>query len=58
MHVTINYNDGSEGNVMTHPRHLEDLKKVIGDMVTSDANASSFLFVVAPNPRGEQHVEE
>jgi hypothetical protein len=54
MHVTINRRDGSESEVVTNPRHLEDLKKIIGDMI-ADArdSASSFMFVISAQPRGQ-----
>lgn len=54
MHITVNYPDGSEGHIVANPKHLEDLKGIIGAIVVDEKSASSFVFCIVAQPRGEK----
>jgi hypothetical protein len=49
--ITTNFPDGSDKLIECNPKHLEDLKYIVNRFVTITPEATSFEFIVVPDPR-------
>ena len=52
--VTVNYKDGTDREVTVNPKHLEDLKILVATFIKDSRDASSWMFTVVENSRGNR----